>query len=348
MRVWVDLTNSPHVLVLRPLIERLRQRGHEVLVTARDHAQTQELLQRFGIPYLPVGHHGGGRLSGRAAAFASRSRALFAFAKRNGPFAIALGHGSVELNFVARLLGIPATTAFDYEFARLQHHLNCRLARTVVVPELIPAERLRPYGALPKLARYPGLKEEYYLADFTPNPAVLEELRIDPQRPLVVVRTPPTGALYHRFESPLFAALLELLASRARDGGLQVVVLPRGANQREALAGRAELIVPERAVDAQSLISYASLVISGGGTMNREAVALGTPVATTFQGRLGAVDEALIKEGRLRRCRTAEELAAVLAEPLVPPAAAGRRPRRQRDVELLLSLFLRPVQPAYR
>lgn len=348
MRIWVDLTNSPHVLVMRPLIARLREQGHEVAVTARDHAQTIELLERFGIPYQRLGHHGGPTTRGRAAAFLDRSWALLSFARRNGPFAVALGHGSTELTTAARLLRIPATTAFDYEFARLQHHLNCRLATTVVVPELIPPERLRPYGALPKLARYPGLKEEYYLADFDPDPAVLDELGIDLQRPLVVVRTPPETALYHRFESALYRPLLRDLAARVREGRIQAVVLPRTPQQRSELQAYPGLTVPARAVDAQSLVAFASLVISGGGTMNREAVALGTPVATTFQGRLGAVDEALINAGRMERLETYHQLSALLERTLAPPAAAGRRPRARRDPGLLLSLFLRSAQPAYR
>ncbi len=177
----------------------------------------------------------------------------------------------------------------------MQHNVNCRLARAVVVPELIPPERLARYGARRKLRRYPGLKEEYYLADFDPDDAVLGELRIDRSEPLVVVRTPPEVSLYHRFENSLFVEVLERLR------GTQAVVLPRTAEQRRDLLARGGLLVPERAIDAQSLVALADLVISAGGTMNREAVALGTPVYTTFEGRLGAVDEHLIREGRLRR-----------------------------------------------
>jgi predicted glycosyltransferase len=144
---------------------------------------------------------------------------------------------------------------------------------------------------------YEGLKEEYYLADFEPDPGVLAELGVDRGRPLVVVRTPPDVSLYHRFENPLFPRVLERLAA----GDAQTVVLPRTATQREEVARLGNFTVPRRAVDAQSLVAYADLVISAGGTMNREAVALGTPVFTTFEGRLGAVDEALLRDGRLRK-----------------------------------------------
>ena len=135
-----------------------------------------------------------------------------------------MGHGSNDVSVAAALLRIPAATAFDYEFAAQQHHVNCRLCRVVVVPELIPPERLARYGATPrKLRRYPGLKEEYYLADFEPDEAVLGELGLERERPLVVVRTPPEVSLYHRFDNPLFRRVLERLARE----GTQAVVLPR-------------------------------------------------------------------------------------------------------------------------
>jgi predicted glycosyltransferase len=296
VRVWVDLTNSPHVLVMRPLIAAMREDGHEVEVTARDFAQTLELCERLGVDHTAIGRHRGERLASKGLGLASRSLALVRWA-HGRRFDVAVGHGSNDVMVAAAMLRIPSATAFDYEFAKVQHHVNCRLARAVVVPEAIPPERLHPYGADGKLQRYEGLKEEYYLADFQPDEAVLNELSVDRSRPLVVVRTPPEVSLYHRFENPLFRGVLE----RLRGSDAQAVVLPRTAAQREELELMGGFTVPERAIDAQSLVSFADLVISAGGTMNREAVALGTPVYTTFEGRLGAVDEALLAEGRLRK-----------------------------------------------
>jgi uncharacterized protein len=175
--------------------------------------------------------------------------------------------------------------------------------RNVVVPEAIPPERLYRYGARGKIRAYPGLKEEYYLADFEPSDAVLGELGLDRAQPIAVVRTPPDVSLYHRFENPLFKDVLDRLRERA-----QTVVLPRTAEQREEVTGAGGFVVPARAVDAQSLVWHADLVVSAGGTMNREAVALGTPVFTTFEGRLGAVDERLMGEGRLRKLSKADEI----------------------------------------
>jgi uncharacterized protein len=327
MRVWVDLTNSPHVLVMRPVVRALERRGAEVLITARDFAQTLGLAERHGLAYEAIGHHRGGGVAAKGLGLVSRSLALVRWA-RGRRIDVALAHGSNDLAVAARLLGIPSTTAFDYEWAKVQHHVNCRLARAVVVPEAIPPERLAPYGATAaKLRRYPGLKEEYYLADFEPDPNVLAELGLDPARPIAVVRTPPAVSLYHRFENPLFGRVLD----RLRGG--QTVVLPRTPEQRAELDG---FIVPERAIDAQSLVAHADLVISAGGTMNREAVALGTPVWTTFEGRPGAVDDALIAAGRLRRLTDA-------ADVTLEKRALRGEARVRRDPEILADLMLAPV-----
>src|SRR5918999_132596 len=179
MRVWVDLTNSPHVLVMRPVIRALERRGAQVLVTARDFAQTLGLCERLGIEHEAIGRHRGGRLAAKGLGLASRSLALASWA-RGRRFDAALGHGSNDITVAAKLLGIPSATTFDYEWAKAQHTVNCRLARRVVVPDAIPPERLARYGATPaKLRPYAGLKEEYYLADFEPDAAVLAELALD-------------------------------------------------------------------------------------------------------------------------------------------------------------------------
>jgi predicted glycosyltransferase len=333
MRVWVDLTNSPHVLVLRPLIELMRADGHEVEVTARDFAQTLELCERFGIEHTAIGRHRGGRLAGKALGLASRSGALARWA-RGRRFDVAIGHGSNDVSVAAGLLRVPSATAFDYEWAAAQHHVNCRLARVVMVPDTIPPERLDRYGARGKVRAYAGLKEEYYLADFEPDAAVLAELGLDRGRPLVVVRTPPEVSLYHRFENPLFRRVLERLAALEA----QSVVLPRTAAQREEIARLGDFVIPERTIDAQSLVAYADLVISAGGTMNREAVALGTPVFTTFEGRLGAVDEMLLRAGRLRKLDDPGQIE-------VKRRHANDGLRVRRDPRELVRLLLAASQP---
>jgi predicted glycosyltransferase len=351
MRVWIDLTNSPHVLVMRPVIEALERDGHEVRVTARDFAQTLGLLRRFQIPHTAIGRHRGERLAAKAGGLALRSAALTRWARTHGRFDIALGHGSNDVSVAAALLGIPSATMFDYEWAAVQHHVNCRLARAVVVPDAIPPERLNRYGARGKVRAYEGLKEEYYLADFEPDPTILAQLGLDPGRPIVVVRTPPEVSLYHRFENDLFAAVLERLRAAAGGhaeaggagaggAGAQAVVLPRTDAQRAELRGVPGFTVPEQAIDAQSLIAHADLVISAGGTMNREAVALGVPVYTTFQGRPGAVDERLIQAGRLNKLRDPGQIQ-LKKRPPRESGAGGVRIRR--DPQALVDLLLSPL-----
>ena len=335
MRVWIGLTNSPHVLVMRPVIDVLRSRGHDVEVTARDFAQTLELCERFGIEVTVVGRHRGGRVAAKALGLATRSTALARWA-RGRRFDLALGHGSNDVSVAAALLRVPASTAFDYEWASVQHNVNCRLARAVVVPDAIPPDRLRRYGATPaKLRRYEGLKEEYYLADFEPDAGVLGGLGLDRDQPLAVVRTPPSVSLYHRFENDLFARMLR----RLRDTEAQAVVLPRTPDQRAELAAVGGFVVPEHAVDAQSLVAFADVVVSAGGTMNREAVALGTPIYTVFEGRVGAVDERLLAEGRLQRLTDPETLD--VARRREDGAAPGGRVRR--DPAQFVDLLCAPV-----
>jgi hypothetical protein len=278
-----------------------------------------------------IGHHGGRSALGKARQMTSRLGALRKWAKGRG-FDLALAHGSHELTMTARRLGIPSSTTFDYEWAWLQHQLGCRAATRVVVPDSIPPERLARYGAVPpKLQQYPGLKEEYYLSDFEPNASVLDDWGIDRGKILVVLRPPPDVSLYHRHSNPLFPQTLEHLG---RSPDVHAFVIPRTDEQRDFVKSLAlpSVIVPEQSVDAQSLIAYADLVVSAGGTMNREAAALGVPVYTTYGGRLGGVDEELIRQGRLR--------------PLTDPRALELQKRDdtgeriRRDPQLMLDLLL--------
>jgi uncharacterized protein len=345
VRIWVDMTAAAHPLVLRPIVERLVERGHDVEVTAREYGQTLGVLDRLGIEHTAIGRHGGGSTAGKAAALARRSGALARWARGRG-LDLALAHGSVDLAVVSTMLRVRSVQMQDYEFAGLQRRLAFRAARRVLAPDAIPLEAMRRAGAREdKLVRYPGLKEDYYLADFRPDAAVLDALgltalgvqrsRTDNERVLVVVRPPPETSAYHE-DNPIYERVLDRLA---RDERTVAVVIPRTERQRdETLArGEASIVVPEGAVDAQSLIAFADLVVGAGGTMNREAAALGTPAFTIFSGRMGAVDEALIAAGRL--------------VPLVDPEQIELRkrdsdpgPRDPRDAGLLVDAVLGAVE----
>ena len=335
MRIWVDMTAPAHVLVLRPIIERLRQRGHQVTVTSREYTQTQQLLELHGIEHTPIGSHGGASRVRKLGRLLARTAGMRRFGKGRD-FDLAIAHGSNDLAIASRLLGVPEANMHDYEFAVTQHRVGCRLAKRVIFPEAVPPERLRRFGVTPeKLFQYPGIKEEYYLADFEPDAGILERLGVDTSRVVVVVRPPPDVSLYHRKSNPLFP---QVLARVGNQEDVHAVVLPRTDAQRKFVnaLGFPSLIVPERAVDAQSLIAASDLVVSAGGSMNREAVALDTPVYTTYGGRLGGVDESLIRSGHL--------LPLTDARALELRKHGGERKINRRDPELLVELMLGTVQ----
>jgi predicted glycosyltransferase len=327
MRVWVDFTNTAHVLVLRPLVERLEAAGHEVELTARPLSHTVELLEDWGRPYTVLGEYGGASRAAKARAAAQRAPAMVRFG-RGRRFDAALAHGSTDLPIACRVLRIPNSTMFDYEWAALQHHLNCRLANRVCIPDAIPAERVARYGARgKKLVRYPGLKEEYYMSGFRADRRVLAQLGIeDDDEVLCVVRTAPSYALYlGGSENPL---LPRLLARLGESDGVRTVVLTRNAEQADAVRelGYDRLVVPPRAVDGRSLVALADVLVSAGGTMNREAAFLGTPVWSMFEGRLGAIDEQLAAEGKLNLLSDPEDVVLEKKPVPAPDEIPGRDP----------------------
>jgi predicted glycosyltransferase len=279
-----------------------------------------------------MGRHGGAAPWRKVGALASRSARMIAWGRRRA-FDLAIAHGSNDLPLATAALRIPEANMFDYEWATKQHQIGCRIARRVITPDTIPGGRLRRYGVGPdKLRQYAGLKEEYYLADFEPDATVLPALGVDPERVVVVLRPPPDVSLYHRRANKLFPMLLDALGQRP---DVHAVVVSRTETQRATVRALRfpSLIVPDGAVDAQSLIAYSDLVVSAGGTMNREAVALGTPVFTTFGGRLGGVDEALIRQGRLRPLTDPRALPVVKRD-------RGPQDRKRRDPGILASMML--------
>jgi hypothetical protein len=328
MRIWIDLANSPHVPFFRALIPEFTGRGHEVETTARDFAQTVEMARMSGLAPAVVGRHGGAGLAGKAGNLIGRAGWLARWARGRG-FDLALGHNSYAQLAAARALRIKSVTLMDYEH-QPANHLAFRLASRVIVPRAFPDNALRRYGARArKVRRYDGTKEDVYLADFAPDPRFAETLcalGVRPHDVLVVVRPPAREALYHRFDNELFEELLKRLGGCP---GVKVILLARTAAQRALYAGRAgaNMILPDMALDGANLVAAADLVISAGGTMNREAAALGVPAATIYAGRWAAVDEELVRDNRLRRISTLEDLNALVFE-----KKRSAEPRRARDV----------------
>jgi uncharacterized protein len=337
MRIWIDLANSPHVPFFRALIPEFIARGHQVEITARDFAQTVELATNAGMMPHVIGGHGGGSITGKAGNLIGRAGALRKWAHDRG-LELALSHNSYAQIAAAAALRIKAVTLMDYEH-QPANHLAFRLASRVIVPRVFPAGELRRFGAsMRKVKRYDGTKEDVYLADFVPDPAFVETLRgldVAGEDVLVVARPPAREALYHRFENELFDELLSDLSTR-RD--IKIILLPRSDTQRADYEQRkfAKLIMPREALDGGNLIAAADLVVSAGGTMNREAAALGVPAVSIYAGKWAAIDEELVKEGRLMRLSSGEEIESL--EVRKKPVAKPRNARvvRAEVVRLIL------------
>ena len=309
MRIWIDLANSPHVPFFRSLANKFIERNHEVVVTARDFAETVKLAEAAGFTPDVIGGHGGGKLSGKAGNLVQRAMALARWA-RGRELDLALSHNSYSQILAARALSLRTVTLMDYEH-QPANHLAFRMASRIIVPRAFPEAALSRFGASPaKVKRYDGIKEDVYLADFQSDPEFprqLETLGISARDVLVVVRPPASEALYHRFENELFGQLIERLLATP---SVKVVLLPRNDSQRKTYSARAgaNLVVPLSPLDGSNLVAYSDLVVSAGGTMNREAAALGIPAVSIYLGEWAAIDEQLVQQGRLRRLATAEDI----------------------------------------
>lgn len=337
MRIWIDLANSPHVPFFRALIPEFVARGHRVEITARDFAQTVEMAINAGMTPHVIGGHGGGSITGKAGNLIGRAGSLRKWGRDRG-FDLAVSHNSYAHIAAAASLGIKSVTLMDYEY-QPANHLAFRLASRVIVPRAFPAAELRKYGASAgKVKRYEGTKEDVYLADFVPDPKFAENLlRLDvaSKDVLIVARPPAREALYHRFENGLFDELL--LSLSARDE-VKIILLPRSDAQRADYARRklANLIMPHEALDGANLIVAADLVVSAGGTMNREAAALGVPAVSIYAGKWAAIDQQLMEEGRLRRIESAEEVALLQVEKKARANPRAARSVRAEVVKLIL------------
>jgi len=321
LRIWIDLANSPHALFFAPIVGDLRAAGHTVELTARDFAQTLDLARLFGLDVRQVGVHGGGNRLRKIANIVGRAWALRRFA-RSKRFDLAISHNSYAHCLAARSLRIPTVTLMDYEY-QPANHLSFRLANCVMVPSTFPDKALRRCGASRgRTFRYPGLKEEVYLQDYRPDERFRSRLAacgkragrpIEPNHVLVTLRPPATMATYHRFENPLF---VDLLAYLGRFEQARLLVLPRTPEQKADFSARlpANALVPDEPLDGRHLVYFSDLVVSAGGTMNREAAVLGTPAYSVFMPRLGSVDRHLEGIGRMILIGSREDFAKIRVE----------------------------------
>lgn len=323
-KVWIDLDNTPHVPLFLPIIRALESEGHIVIVTARDAFQVCALADYHGLRYTRVGRHYGGNRVLKVAGTLWRAAQLLPLVLRDRPD-LSMSHGSRSLVIVSALLRIPSILMFDYE-----HTISVPIARPAlgVVPEWIDTHRLVRHFRL-GIRSYHGLKEDVYAPSFHPDPSILENLGVASQDILVTIRPPATEAHYHNPEAELlFVEVVEYLGAMPQ---VRMVILPRTAGAQAEFVRRAwpewcearRIIIPGRALDGLNLIWHSDLVVSGGGTMNREAAALGVPVYSIFRGRLGAVDRYLADHGRLVLIGSVDEVHSKI-----------RVERRRRDTKL--------------
>jgi predicted glycosyltransferase len=334
-KVWIDLENSPHVPFFAPIIQELEGRGCEVVLTARDCFQVCELADMAGFRYHKIGHHYGKHRVAKVMGLGIRVLQMAPLIRRERP-AIAVSHGSRSSLALSALLGIPSITITDYEYAdhRLAKFLGSASKKWVMTPEVVPAEIFQKDGmSRDHILQYPGIKEDVYTPSFQPDSSVRDVLGLKADDIVVTIRPPATEAHYHNPESEkLLMEVFQLLGAHAE---VKTVLLPRTPRQEADLRrdhsdlfAAGKIIVPKRAVDGLDLIWYSDVVISGGGTMNREAAALGVPVYSLFRGTMGAVDKHLAATGRL-----------VLLESVADVRSKLKLARRNQD------LVSRPKQP---
>lgn len=303
MRFWIDIATAPQATFFSPIVAELERRGHETVITMWDRGQTRDLTLAIWPHAIGVGTGFSQSILTKGTAIWDRARRLMRHVRPAAPD-VALSHNSYAQIVAGRALRIPTVTAMDYEY-QPANHLGFRLAHQIILPEAIPFAAVRRFGASPaRVMRYSGLKEEITLSSFRPQADFRASIGMNEERPLITVRPPAEGALYHRHGNPELDALLQRLATSAA----QVLVSPRTRTQGDQLDEVPGLTVLRRSVSGPDLLFHSDLFIGAGGTMTREAAILGTTTYSIFKGRRPAVDQVLIDDGKLRVLDHPEDL----------------------------------------
>ncbi len=296
--VWIDLDNSPHVPFFAPIITKLQEDGFTIRISARNYSQTIELAQLYGLDFTDVGKHYGKNKFIKVIGLFYRSLQLIPFVLKKKPI-IAISHGSRSQMLIAHLFKIPIVIFLDYEFVQTLPFVKPKM---MFFPNIISKERLDSFKQ--HIKTYPGIKEDIYVPGFKPDESIKKLFTFSQNTITVILRPPAHEAHYHNHESDkLFDSVIDLLVNV---GNVQTIILPRDEKQKQNIKDQysihfetLKLQIPEDVVDALNLMWYSDLVISGGGTMNREAAALGVPVYSIFRGKIGDVDKYLSANGRL-------------------------------------------------
>jgi len=324
-KIWIDLDNSPHVPFFKPIKEELLKKGFQVVFTARDCAQTCGLADQYGFQYKQIGRHFGKNKLLKVIGLLVRVLLLIPFALREKP-ALALSHGSRAQQVLSRLLGIPSVEICDYEFAQMVK------STWLILPEVIPAESIRFDQS--RIFKYPGIKEDVYVPSFSPDPSIIKDLGIGGNDLIITIRPPATDAHYFNPQSEvLFNAAIDHFGGK---DGVRMVLLPRNGSQAVSIRSRwpeliakNKIVIPDHVVDGLNLIWHSDFVISGAGTMNREAAALGIPVYSIFRGEIGAVDRYLANKRKLILLESVTDMEKMISpvKRVIPPEGPMRSNR---------------------
>jgi uncharacterized protein len=345
MRVWVDITDSSHVLFFAPVARRLEDAGHTVTLTARRFASSELMLRRLGLGAVLTGQHRGGDLGTRAIGLVNRTAQLLGSAS-SGRFDVAVGSHATDFVLTAWALGVPQLTLLDAERLGRGNTLNLRLVDRIAVPDVVPVGALTASGASAgRLLRFPGFKEEYYLRDVEPDPEILDDLGVDARTVVGVIRPPSDeqdtlfdarwrperslpGSTGGADQDGMAHELEAFVRELARRRNLTLILVARDEEQRERFLGLRlpNLIVPQPPVDGVSLVAAADFTLGGGGVMGREAIALGTPAYTLSRSAPSAIDARLLADGRLRRAHQPADITLRKKDVRTAPFAA-RDPR---------------------
>ncbi len=297
-KIWIDLENSPHVPFFKPIIEELKKHGYHVMLTARNCSQVWGLADLFNFHYKRIGRHYGKNKIFKVAGLILRALQMASIILREKPN-LALSHGSRSQILLSSILHIPSVSISDYEYTK---KLPLVCPTWIIVPEVIPDNFIK--GKNVNILKYPGIKEDVYAHNFKSDQSIKEKLGIDEKDLVVTIRPPATEAHYHNHQSEeLFEEVIDFLGQKRN---IRMVLLPRNNKQAAFIrkmwpdmCTNCKIVIPDHVVEGLNLIWHSDLVISGGGTMNREAAALGVPVYSIFRGKIGAIDQYLADSGRL-------------------------------------------------
>ena len=312
MRIWADFENTPHVLILKPIIEELQRRNHQVFMTARDCSQTLELATFFKLKAHRISHHHGKKTVNKVLGHFSRIFRLVLFSRKKN-ISVALSHGSRSQIIAAGILKIPTFVMWDYEHASLS--LIHRFIDRLVVPEVLSADAFEHYIDPSKIVNYPGIKEHIYVTNLINNGSTLQDLSLDHDKIIITIRPPAIDAHYHNHQDGGNELFFEALKHFSKFSNTTIIVLARTKFQQEEITkfiknngNSNNILFPTKAQNGIVLIWNSDIVIGGGGTMNREAAVLDVPAYSIFQGKLGAVDRYLNETGRLKLVQSKQDL----------------------------------------